>query len=327
MRRIEKVLSPLGRRLITQKSGGSPIQVGGVTYQNCDAKESVDEVLTIHTQSASAQLKSAALLAALSDPREVEVQEERQSRDHSERMLNALWELDSRSAVPAESPLIPAFRFVSPGDFSSASFWIAISALSPLGAPAIQMNGVNLNPTRMGLAHIIKRMGLSLKIKVEEVRLGEPVGMLEISPRLENQRLQAITLSRQEVVDALDELPIIALLASFAEGESVIRGAAELRVKESDRIEAMTTGLKLLGVNIRSLEDGWQIVGNPDLWVSQRHTVESFSDHRIAMCFLIAQLRLQGKGSINVKGSECLAVSYPEFTADFDAYRETLSLR
>ena len=327
MNRIERVLKPLNRQLSTQERGGAPITIGGaLSRSKILSSHDRDEIVVIDTQSSSAQLKSAALLAALSDPRRVEVREERLSRDHSERMLAALWGREPSLSIPSETPAIPPFHLISPGDFSSASFWIAIGALSPHNAPMIELKGINLNPSRLGFARIAERMGVQLDFRCEETRLGEPVGTLRVFPPAVGHELKAVNLSRQEIVDALDELPLVALLAAFAEGESIIKDAQELRVKESDRIEAMAQGLSQLGVHIHAQEDGWRIKGNPEHYITEHCTVDGYGDHRIAMCLMIAQLRQREDGVIKVEGSECLAISYPEFPTTFDAYRAEIPL-
>ena len=167
-------------------------------------------------------------------------------------------------------------------------------------------------------------MGIQLETQVKECRLGEPVGTLIIYPRAMHQPLKAVNLSRQEVVDALDELPLVALLASFAEGQTTVSGAQELRVKESDRIKAMTEGLSRLGVEISSTEDGWVINGDPQRSFDGSYTVESHGDHRIAMCFMIARLK-QSEGLLSIVDAECLEVSYPEFPDTYIQYRALLS--
>ena len=185
MRRLAKVLSPLGRSLHSSTSGGAPIQVGGDLNQALDYDLNLEEIVYINTASGSAQLKSAALLAALSDTRKVEVQEIAQSRDHSERMLGALWsqsiiESDLKLCLPAQKPQIPAFDMISPGDLSSASFWIAVAALSDMSKASIKLEGVNLNPSRMGLVRLAQKMGVDIQIQIEKEVLGEPVGSIRI---------------------------------------------------------------------------------------------------------------------------------------------------
>lgn len=331
MKRLEKVIGPLNRSIMTANLGTAPISVGGHlnTQKNICPQHLADSptdssTLIIDTQSSSAQLKSAALFAALSSPLAVTVRENRPSRDHTERMLAALWSTEKSLYVPPIPQAIPAFEFTSPGDFSSASFWMAISALSPANAPHICLQYVNLNPTRMGLLRIIQRMGLLVNIQVQTESLGEPIGQIRISPLNPSKTLKSITLSKQEVVDALDELPIVALLASFANGRTVVRGAQELKVKESDRLIAMGTALSKLGVPIKTLADGWEIEGDPNRIFKDQINLDSLGDHRIAMCLLIAQLKCPS-GYLSIHGVGCLNISYPEFPSQFAAYRTLLS--
>lgn len=333
MRRLERILKPLGRGIQCQSHGGAPIEVGGDLNNVLDPTQTApsDSVL-IHTASSSAQLKTAALFAGFSDSRMIEVTEISPSRDHSERMLGALLALESGLKLPASKAQFPSFNLVSPGDLSSAGFWIAISALSPFYAPVIKLEGVSLNPSRMGLIRIAGEMGLEIEIEHQELRLGEPVGSIRLRPLKTGATLKAITLSPQAVVDALDELPIVALLAAFAHGESHIRHARELRVKECDRIEAMADNLTKLGVQLSVFEDGWHIVGQPDRTLGSifsddsesLHEIEldSYGDHRIAMCLLIAELRKSKCMNFNIKDVESLQVSYPGFPHELKAYQQ-----
>ena len=329
MQRLLRVLEPLNRSISTSNTGCSPIMVGGDLHLD-DHLQSQSEYkpranidsspIIIETQSSSAQLKSAGFLAGLSHPSAITVKESRQSRDHTERMLSSLWQSAISLSLPAQKRPLPAFEFTSPGDFSSASFWIAINALSPHTAPQIKITNVNLNPTRMGLLRIVKRMGLNVSTYLKEERLGEPVGDLILQPLTQEEILVGVTLDTQEVTDALDELPIVALLAAFAQGQTIVRGAQELKVKESDRLEAMGVALSRLGVTIQTLSDGWVIDGEPNQILNHQLSVDSLGDHRIAMCLLIAQLR-STTGQLEVTDSDCLHISYPEFPAQFAAYR------
>ena len=333
MKRLTVALAPFGRVIETNAQGKAPITVGGplnhkqnaqTTSSKEEAKdiaERTQELIEIHTQSSSAQLKSAALLAGLSSPKAVRITENRLSRDHSERMLGSLWSRVPKLYLPAIKPKIKGFNFISPGDFSSASFWIAMSALSGSAAPSIIIPNLNLNPSRMGLFRIAQRMGMNLTAQVTEERLGEPVGTLIIAPLNKEQTLQGITLNEQEVLEALDELPIVALIASFAHGTTVVQGARELRVKESDRIEAMTQGLQKLGVDISSLPDGWKITGQPELTAEGKLNLESHGDHRIALCFMIAGIKAQ-TASLSIQDLSCVAISYPEFFSEYEQYFE-----
>ena len=304
------MLTPLGRGLDTAEHGGAPIRVGGSL--NLENTQKHTEPVVIDTQSSSAQLKSAALLAGLSAKYPVIVNEQALSRDHTERMLAALLgRTPSNISAPLSTPL-PAFTLHSPGDPSSAAFWVAVAALSPHWAPSIFLKGVNLNPTRLGLFRIAQRMGMKISMEVNETRLGEPVGDIIIQTLPKGQRLQAITIRGRDSLDALDELPIVALLGSLAFGTTVVSDAAELRVKESNRLDAMTVGLSRLGAQIKTLDDGWSIQGINSFTTDQPIEVDSKGDHRIAMCLLIAQLACP-PAHVTVHGLDCIAVSYPEF--------------
>lgn len=324
MRRLARVLEPFGRTVDCAEHGSAPIQVGGDLSQKTD-ELSNHQNIRILTASGSAQLKSAALLAALSDHRPVQIIEDAQSRDHSERMLGALWSTSLIKSeltleIPASKPSFTAFDFFSPGDLSSASFWVAVAVLADSKYSSIKLEEVNLNPSRMGLIKLAQQMGVQINIQYKAEELGEPIGSILIEALDLNQSLKPIQPSAQEVLDALDELPLLALLACFADGRTEIRHAQELRVKESDRLEAMGQALASLGAQIETLTDGWVINGNPNLVFQATDELNSYGDHRIAMCLLIAQLKCIKGTKLKINDLECIAVSYPEFPQQLVAY-------
>lgn len=322
MRRLQRILSPLGRSVECSPTGTAPITVGGRLSQGITATHPKGAPLIIDTESSSAQLKSAALLAAMTASSPVIVHERALSRDHTERMLGALLDHPVRAEMkPLQRPL-PAFSLSSPGDPSSAGFWIAVAALSPPYAPPIFLPHVSLNPTRLGLVRLAQSMGLRIETEITEERLGEPVGTLKIYPLKQGTKLQSIHVSGNASLDALDELPIVALLGVFAEGTTRVQDAAELKVKESDRLLAMERGLSSIGARITATSDGWRIEGDPHLCPQGKIQVDSEGDHRIAMCFLIAQLACP-HAEIRVHHAECVQVSYPEFPNLLDTYRDT----
>jgi 3-phosphoshikimate 1-carboxyvinyltransferase len=327
MRRLERVLAPLGRSLRVGPDGGAPISVGGDDTSITEAA-SPSKMIEIFTQMSSAQLKSAALLAGLTAKAPIRVEEVALSRDHTERMMHHFGLSIDRSDDLLSATLtppykeIPSFEARVPGDFSSAAFWLAVGALAPRGV--ITLRGVNINPSRMGFLEIIQSMGVSVEVTPRGTSLGEPFGDLRVHSQ--SRPLRGLSVDPELALRALDELPLVALLASVADGETLIWGAGELRVKESDRIEAMTEGLSALGAQILSREDGWRIDGlseNGRRALLQGGQVRSHHDHRVALCFVLAQLC--STAPIEVEGVEIAAVSYPEFPELFEDYKTQLN--
>ena len=332
MQRLLKVLQPLGRSLKVGPKGGAPITVGRERSSAQPSAQSLAQPpaqplahihTQIHTRMSSAQIKSAALFASFTLPPQhrISLSEEALSRDHTERMLSALGvdiirQPDGVTVELTPPSHLPAFDLKVPGDLSSAAFWIAVGALSSTGV--IRLNDVGLNPTRQGFLKIARAMGVQLSIEHQGERLGEPVGRITIQSQAHS--LRGIEVSEEWALEALDELPLVALLGALAQGETIVRGASELRVKESDRIHAMAQGLNRLGAQVKTTPDGWEIQGVSEL---KGGDVNSFADHRIASCFLIAQLRATSK--ITIGQVECVAISYPEFPTLLQTYREQLS--
>jgi 3-phosphoshikimate 1-carboxyvinyltransferase len=266
---------------------------------------------------ASAQVKSALLLAGLGAGVEVEVREPGVSRDHTERMLSSL-------GVPIEfGPLedggarvllvgdpdrdgLPGFDLTVPGDVSSASFLIAAGLLT--GQP-VYIDGVGLNETRTGFLNVIRRMGAVVTERIVETRLGEPVGSLEVVPG----RLKSFEIEAEDVPILVDEIPVLAVLAARARGVSRISGAGELRVKESDRLAGLAGNLGAIGVECQERPDGLIIEGSNR---SLTGKVQTRGDHRIAMAF--GSLGRSPGCAIEVDDTACVEVSYPGFWTDLD---------
>lgn len=253
---------------------------------------------------ASAQVKSAVLLAGLFASGTTIVTEPEQSRDHTERML--AW----HHAAPARSGLtvsvvggtkLTARDFDVPGDISSAAFWLVAAAAQP-GAHLIIKN-VGLNPTRTGILAVLRRMGADVKETVESTE-GEPRGTVEVK----GGKLKATTIAGKEIPNVIDELPVLAVAAALAEGNTIISDAKELRVKETDRIAAVAGNLREFGVQVEEKEDGMIITG---LCPLRPANVESFGDHRIAMSGAILALFVDGETTI--RNVECVDTSYPGF--------------
>ena len=274
-------------------------------------------VLRYRGRVASAQVKSALLLAGLTAGIEVEVREPGVSRDHTERMLASLGTsiefgpLDDGGArvllVDPPTPVrLPRFELTIPGDVSSAAFLIAAGLLA---RKSVHLEGVGLNETRTGFLKVLRRMGANVREQVVETRLGEPVGTIDaVAGRLGSFEIEA-----EEVPRLVDEIPVLAVLAARAHGRSRISGAGELRHKESDRLAALAGNLGLLGVECEERRDGLRIEGSERLLSG---TVRTGGDHRIAMAF--GALGSASGCEIEVDDKDCVKVSFPGFWTNLD---------
>ncbi|MGB9814210.1 MAG: 3-phosphoshikimate 1-carboxyvinyltransferase [Thermovenabulum sp.] len=254
---------------------------------------------------ASAQVKSAILLAGLYAEGETTVIEKHKTRDHTEIMLA---HFGSRiSAADGEVRLTPvdklsAGRVTVPGDISSAAFFMVAAAINE--DSELLIKDVGINPTRTGIIDVLRKMGCDIKIHDERIQNGEKVANLFIK----GNGLCGTTIEGEIIPRLIDEIPVIAVAAAFAEGETVIRDAGELRVKESDRIKAIADNLRRFGADVTELEDGLIIRGGRSLKPAE---VESFGDHRIAMAMAVAALSIPGVSKI--KNAECVKISFPDF--------------
>jgi 3-phosphoshikimate 1-carboxyvinyltransferase len=256
---------------------------------------------------ASAQVKSAVLLAGLlAQDGPTTVVERNPTRDHTERLLR---ELDvpvrRRGAEISLSPVerLPALDLQISGDFSSAAPFIVAATL--LSGSELLVQGVNVNPLRTGLLDVLERMGANIAVFNRRTVGGEPVADLEVR----SAQLTATRIGADEVPRLIDELPLVALASGMARGETVVSGAAELRVKETDRIETVTTSLKALGVRISAGDDGFRVRGVPTR--PRGGGVDSFGDHRLAMLGAVAGL--VSREGVRVEGAEAVAISFPGF--------------
>jgi 3-phosphoshikimate 1-carboxyvinyltransferase len=257
---------------------------------------------------ASAQVKSALILAGLYAEGETEIVEPGPSRDHTERMLTHMGadlQVDGYKVVVRPGARLKGDRIVVPGDISSAAFFMVAALITP--GSDIVLRDVGVNATRTGIIDILQAMGGKVRLVNERVSGGEPVADIEVS----YSALKGISISGDVVVRAIDEFPVIAVAATQAEGETRVEGAAELRVKETDRIHAMATELRKLGATVEELPDGMVIQGGCRLHGA---TVESYHDHRVAMSLAVAAL-VSG-GPIEIEHFEAVAISYPGFAAD-----------
>ena len=267
---------------------------------------------------ASAQVKSAVLLAGLyADGGETTVAEPVPTRDHTENLLAQAGVRVTRrprsvSVAPAERLELGDLEI--PGDFSAAAPFIAAGTL--LAGSELTIHGVNLNPRRTGLLAVLERMGANITVFNRRRICGEPAGDLDVRP----SELVGATIAAGEVPSLVDELPLFALLAVHAHGDSVLRGAAELRAKESDRIEAVVDGLRRLGAHIRATPDGFSVRGVPSR-LRGGGALDSRGDHRIAILGAIAGL--VSREGVEIVGAESAAVSFPGFYDLLDSLRAT----
>ena len=296
MERIAEPLRRMGARVETT-DGHAPLAIEG-----SGSLHGIDYELPV----ASAQVKSAVLLAGLNAAGPTTVVERVPTRDHTELMLEAAGVRVRRRPTSVTVEPAGALRLgevVVPGDFSSAAPLLAAAALVP--GSDLTVHDLGVNPRRTGLLEVLERMGARVSV-FERRRAGaEPVASVHVQPG----ELVATRVTAAEVPALVDELPLVALLASHARGETVVEGARELRVKETDRIEAVTDGLQALGARIHSRDDGWTITGVPARLRGGR--LDARGDHRIAMLGAVAGLG--SREGVDVLGADATAVSFPGF--------------
>jgi 3-phosphoshikimate 1-carboxyvinyltransferase len=303
-RPVDRVAEPLrlmGARIEAREDRLPPLRIEGAPLRGISYELPV----------ASAQVKSCLLFAGLLAEGETRIAEPLPTRDHSERMLAAagaeIERGDGLVTVRPASRLEPG-EIVVPADFSSAAFFVVAALLVP--GSDLSLTGVGLNPTRTGLLRILERMGARIEVGDEGERGGEPSGRL----RIRASELRGAEVGGEEIPLAIDELPLVALAACFAEGETTIRDAAELRRKESDRIETVSAALTALGAAVETSADGMRIAGAAGL---RGGAIDSHGDHRIAMLGAVAGLA--SREGVEVAGIDAAAVSYPGFEADLDS--------
>jgi len=256
---------------------------------------------------ASAQVKSSILLAGLSADSKTIITQPDFSRDHTERMLKAMGlDVEVNNLEISLTPGNPrAIDVMIPADISSASFWLVAAVCHPNAE--IQINNVGINPGRTGILDVLNAMGADIEILIQRDQGGEPVADL----RARSSDLVGTEISGSIIPRVQDEIPVLALAACFAKGTTIIKNAEELRVKESDRIQATVLELKRLGAHISETTDG-MIIDQVDSLTGS--SCESYGDHRMAMMLGIAGLL--SNGETQVKGSECVGVTYPSFWDD-----------
>jgi 3-phosphoshikimate 1-carboxyvinyltransferase len=304
MKRIIEPLTQMGAKIESQPGGLAPLTIYG------------NKLNSIHYPSrvASAQVKSAVLLAGLYAQGTTTVSEPHLSRDHTEQMLADFGVIVNRAGLSVSvdgGQLLLGSEVMVPGDFSSSAFFIGASLIIPNSELIIKNTG--LNPTRTGLLDILKQMGAKIEIQQYQKKSSDPMGDITVF----TSRLKGVEIPSDMVPKLIDEVPILAIIATQAEGTTKLTGAKELRVKESDRLNAIVNNLSLMGGQIEELEDGFIIEGQQKL---KGAVVDSYGDHRIAMAFAIAGLIAEGETQI--KNSECVEISMPNF---FETLQEIIS--
>ena len=300
-------------------SGTTTRLISGIVSLNGNGcaplKISGKKLHAIHYNSpvASAQVKSCVLLAGMYSDGITRVTEPVLSRNHTEIMLNyfgANATAEGTTASIKPDPSLYGREILVPGDISSAAYFIAAGLLVPNSE--ILLKNVGINPTRDGILRVCRAMGADITL-LNETTEGEPTADLLIR----SSALHGTTIEGAIIPTLIDELPMIAVMAAFAEGTTVIRDAQELRVKESDRIQVMTENLRKMGADIQETEDGMIIHGGKALHGAE---IDSHLDHRVAMSFAVAGLLCEG--TLSIKNGECVNISYPEFYSDLYSLAE-----
>ena len=306
MDRVLKPLAAMGAQVEGRATEGkagrlAPITIDGGVLQPFRGRIDV----------ASAQVKSAVLLAALAADGPSELEEIAPTRDHSEIMLRAMGAALQSDGLrlrldPAASSLSPVDVDV-PGDISAAVFWLVAASVRP--DSEIELPGVGLNPTRTGALDVLQAMGADIEVSALRTVAGEVVGDL----RVRSTPLTGTEIAGDVIPRAIDELPALAVAAAYAQGPTEIRAAAELRVKESDRIATTTAGLRALGAGVQERPDGLRIDGGGGLRGAR---LDSYGDHRLAMALAVAALGASSESELT--GDDAVAVSYPAFWEDLE---------
>ena len=305
-RPMERVITPLtamGAEIRSQ-NGRPPLHIRGGNLKGINYRMPV----------ASAQVKTCLLVAGLLADGETRIEEPLRTRDHGEMALRAFGAHVDRAGNEVRirgSQRLRGIQARVPGDLSSAAFFLCAAALFP--GSHLTVANLLMNPTRARLLDILMQMGLRISVtQLEEIH-GELVGTLQV----EGGRLKGATIAGADTAALIDEIPVLAAIAPYTEEGIEVRDAKELRVKESDRIASIATNLRAMGAEVEEREDGLRIPGRQSLRGTE---LESFGDHRIAMAFSIAALRAEGETLI--QGSQCAAISYPEFFSVLDGLVE-----
>ena len=303
MKRVSEPLRRMGADFTLSNGDYPPLHVRGARLR------AIDYDLPI----ASAQIKSAILLAALAAEGTTTVRGKIESRDHTERFLRhfgAEIETSAESIRLRGGQALKASRVTVPGDPSTAAFWMGGACLFP--ESKVVLRNIALNSSRTGFLRALERMGARIDV-TETGTTPEPIGTITVHG-LAHGKFRGTTVVESEVPTLIDEIPLLAVLATQAEGWTEVSGAEELRVKESDRIEAVATNLRKMGAEIEVMPDGFRIRGPQRLHGAR---LETFHDHRIAMAFSIAALVADGETTI--VDADCAGISYPNFFADLES--------
>jgi 3-phosphoshikimate 1-carboxyvinyltransferase len=295
MERIAKPLREMSAHVETQ-DGRCPIHIYGQGLNG----------ITYELPVASAQLKSAVLLAGMQADGQTQVIEPTISRDHTERMLRQMGakiEQDHQSWIVEKSDLMLPDKFYVPGDPSSAAFFLCASAIL-MGSRVISKNTL-LNPTRIGFIDVLKRMNIQIRVD-QKMDQPEPIGDIQVDY---SSDILPTIITENEIPLLVDEVPILSLVATQAKGKTIFKGVQELRIKETDRLEAISTQLNKMGAHIEAGKDTLTIFGPTPL--TQVESLDSFDDHRIAMTLRLASLLT--KSEPQIKHEDCVAISYPDF--------------
>lgn len=299
MKRIIEPLSQMGASVSSVNGNGcAPLEIHGSSLRG----------IHYHTPVASAQVKSCILLAGMYGQNATSVTEPALSRDHTERMLRfmgASLSSDGRTVSIQPEPRLKGKKIRIPGDISSAAYFIAAGLLVPNSE--ILLKNVGINPTRSGMLNVCRDMGADLTLLNEDTSGPEPVADLLVK----SSSLHGTVIEGDLIPALIDELPILAVLAAFAQGTTTIRDAAELKVKESDRIASVSENLRRMGADVTPTEDGMILHGGKPLHGA---TIETGLDHRIAMSFSVAALAAEG--DTKIPDADCVSISYPEFYQD-----------
>ena len=301
MKRIMEPLTMMGADITSvHQNNCAPLRIQGKTLTG----------IHYHSPIASAQVKSAILLAGLYAKGETRVTEPYISRNHSEIMLSyfgANIKTENTTAILLPDPVLEGQKINVPGDISSAAYFIAAGLLVP--GSEILLKNVGINPTRDGILRVAKEMGGNIELLNVTTDTGEPTADLLVK----FSALKGTTIGGEIIPTLIDEIPVIAIMAAFAKGTTVIKDAAELKVKESNRIQVMVDNLKAMGADVESTEDGMIIHGGKDLHGA---IIDSHKDHRIAMSFAIASLLADG--SVTILDKNCVDISFPSFYEDLN---------
>jgi 3-phosphoshikimate 1-carboxyvinyltransferase len=308
MARIATPLRAMGAT-IDLTSGHAPIRIGG---RPSGGLRGIEYELPV----ASAQVKSCVLLAGLFAEGTTTVIEPLPSRDHTERMLGLdVFEMGSSRYISIEGGhKVPRGPWIVPRDFSAAAFFLVAGAV--VSHSHIEMKSVGLNPTRSALLNVLRAMGADISVRNERTRSREPLADLTVQN--EEGRLHGVNVDGALIPNLIDEIPVLAVAAAYAEGRTEIRDAAELRVKETDRLAATAGFLTAMGADVKELDDGLIIDGGKPLHGA---TIDSEGDHRIAMAAAVAALGAEGDTTIH--DADCVAVSFPGFWDELDALAGT----